>query len=215
MEGAGLPGAPNLRSRSFWVAQPPLAPLDPNPLPARRIIVCHTATESCDSTSKCILKVRYIQQFQIDSLNVNDISYNYLVGDDGYVYVGRGWDKMGAHTKGSNNGTVGIAFIGTYIDVLPSPQQIESFNKLVALGVLLGKVTPDYSLVAQCQLKSTAAPGAALVRDMMTWPHYDSSLPVTTCTGLTGGNIEPPVLTKEDLIYNITTNSDSNNNNML
>ena len=32
-----------------------------------------------------------------------DIGYNYLVGEDGQAYEGRGWNKEGAHTYGYND----------------------------------------------------------------------------------------------------------------
>lgn len=38
----------------------------------------------------------------MESKNWDDIGYNFLVGGDGEVYEGRGWDKQGAHTKGES-----------------------------------------------------------------------------------------------------------------
>lgn len=184
MEGADLPGAPALMSRTSWVAQPSKAPLDDNSLPADMVVVCHTATETCNTTANCILSVRLIQQFHIESRGWNDIAYNYLVGGDNRVYVGRGWEKMGAHTKGYNKATVGVAFIGTFDNQLPPSKQLEAFRKLLDLGVRLGKLTKDYKLVAQCQLSVTAAPGAAVVKEIASWPHYDATLPTTGCTTL-------------------------------
>jgi hypothetical protein len=32
-----------------------------------------------------------------------DIAYNFMVGGDGAVYEGRGWDKQGAHSEGSTS----------------------------------------------------------------------------------------------------------------
>lgn len=44
----------------------------------------------------------------------SDIGYNFLVGEDGNVYEGRGWGKTGAHTVGYNSKSVGICFIGNF-----------------------------------------------------------------------------------------------------
>lgn len=41
-----------------------------------------------------------MQTYHIESKSWDDIGYNFLVGGDGSVYEGRGWDKQGAHTKG-------------------------------------------------------------------------------------------------------------------
>ena len=35
-----------------------------------------------------------------------DVGYSFMVGEDGNVYEGRGWDQVGAHTYGYN--TVGL-----------------------------------------------------------------------------------------------------------
>lgn len=64
-----------------------------------------------------------------------DISYNFLVGGDGNVYEGRGWEKVGAHTKDRNNGTLGIAFIGDFRDHLPNRNLKVAFQRLINLGV--------------------------------------------------------------------------------
>lgn len=43
------------------------------------------------------------------------MNYNsFLVGDDGNIYEGAGWYKIGAHTYGYNSKSIGLAFIGTF-----------------------------------------------------------------------------------------------------
>ncbi|KAJ6640718.1 Peptidoglycan-recognition protein LC, partial [Pseudolycoriella hygida] len=86
-------------SRSEWLAQPPNADLNDLELPSQRIIIAHTATENCTNQATCTFRVRYIQTFHMESQGWDDIGYNFLVGGDGAVYEGRGWDKEGAHTK--------------------------------------------------------------------------------------------------------------------
>lgn len=38
----------------------------------------------------------------------------FLIGGNGKVYEGAGWNFVGAHTKGYNDKALGIAFIGDY-----------------------------------------------------------------------------------------------------
>lgn len=40
--------------------------------------------------------------------------FSFVVGGDGLVFEGRGWGVVGAHTKGHNHDTLGIAFMGNY-----------------------------------------------------------------------------------------------------
>jgi len=176
-----LLGAPRVFRRRNWLAQPPYHPLAPNTLPIKMVIVCHTATDECQTTSDCVLSVRYIQMFHMESFHWDDIGYSFLIGGDGIVYEGRGWDMMGAHTKGHNLGTLGVAFIGTFVNKMPNDLQVEAFHKLLDVGVRIGKVATDYTLVAQCQLQVTASPGFVLARNLTSWPHYDASKPIL-CT---------------------------------
>jgi len=52
----------------------------------------------------------------------DDIGYNFLVGGDGNVYEGRGWDNQGAHVKGQNRASYGGAFIGDFTNELPTAE---------------------------------------------------------------------------------------------
>lgn len=95
---------PSLRivTRDEWIAQPPSNPLTDLQLPVSRVIIAHTAAEGCQTQEECMFQVRYIQTFHMDSMNWDDIGYNFLVGGDGNVYEGRGWLKQGSHTKGKS-----------------------------------------------------------------------------------------------------------------
>lgn len=44
-----------------------------------------------------------------------DIGYNFLVGEDGNIYEGRGWGKHGAHSTPYNSKSIGICMIGNFV----------------------------------------------------------------------------------------------------
>lgn len=119
-----------------------------------------------------MLRVRLIQTFHIESRGWDDIGYNFLVGGDGSVYFGRGWDYEGAHTKGYNRYSIGIAFIGTFNNDPPPKQQIDACLKIISQGIKLGKLTKDYKLFAHRQLMSTLSPGDKLFDIIKEWPHF-------------------------------------------
>lgn len=111
-----------------------------------------------------------------------DIVYNFVIAGDGVVYEARGWDYMGSLTNNNVNGSLEVAFLGTFINKMPSASQIQAFHKLMRVGITINKVSEDYSLVAQCQLVATAAPGWTLAQNMTSWPHFDHSLPIQCTT---------------------------------
>ncbi|KAG7313206.1 hypothetical protein JYU34_000305 [Plutella xylostella] len=158
--------------RSDWLAQPPTGVLDKISSPIPWVIISHTATEGCQSQSECVLRVRIIQDYHVESKKWFDIAYNFLVGGDGSAYVGRGWDYIGSHTKGYNKLSLGIAFIGTFTTEAPPQQQLDACKKLLRIGVETGKLAKDYKLLAHRQLMSTASPGDKLYDIIKEWPHF-------------------------------------------
>lgn len=126
--------------------------------------------------SKCVLRVRLIQMFHVESRGWDDIGYNFLVGGDGSAYFGRGWDYVGAHTKGYNKYSIAIAFIGTFNSEEPPVQQVEACRKLIQMGVALGKIAKDYKLFAHRQLMSTLSPGDTVFNIIKRWPHFVGNL---------------------------------------
>ncbi|XP_037906725.1 peptidoglycan-recognition protein LC isoform X2 [Hermetia illucens] len=165
-------------SRAEWVAQPPRNTLNDLELPARRVIIAHTATEGCLSQGSCTFHVRYIQTFHMESRQWDDISYNFLVGGDGAVYEGRGWDKEGAHTKGFNKNSICIAFIGTFINQVPPDRQLNAAKLLIEEGVRLNKISKDYKLFGHRQLIPSESPGEKLYEIIKKWPHWSDEIEV-------------------------------------
>uniref|UniRef100_A0A1B6KLX3 Peptidoglycan recognition protein family domain-containing protein n=1 Tax=Graphocephala atropunctata TaxID=36148 RepID=A0A1B6KLX3_9HEMI len=173
-----IPEGPRIMVRWRWGAQPSTGEMEDNPLPIRRVVIIHTASGEFRSTPMCMDYVRQVQMVHIEARGWVDISYNFLIGGDGSVYVGRDWDKVGDYTKGKNRGCVGIAFIGTFVNKMPNDDQMEALQKLLELGLKMKKLSEDYKIVAHCQLQVTSSPGRMLVEELRRWPRFDSSLPI-------------------------------------
>lgn len=120
--------------------------------------------------------IRNIQMFHIESKNFDDIGYNFLIGSDGNIYEGRGFDKAGAHTFGYNKKSVGIAFVGCWMRNLPPEVSLLQCKTLIEHLVVNGHVARDYKLVAHCQCIATQSPGRALYEEIQTWDHFSESL---------------------------------------
>jgi N-acetylmuramoyl-L-alanine amidase len=68
----------------------------------------------CTTVTECAAIVRSYQNYHIDLNGWNDIGYNFLVGEDGNVYEGRGWAAVGAHAPTYNTRSIGICIIGDF-----------------------------------------------------------------------------------------------------
>ena len=58
------------------------------------------------------------------------MGYSFMIGGDGSVFEGRGWNVVGAHTLNFNDVGYGIDFMGTFIEYDPTPMAQEAFHML-------------------------------------------------------------------------------------
>ncbi|CAG9839409.1 unnamed protein product [Diabrotica balteata] len=163
-------------TRINWVAKPPSGPIDNLTLPVSLVVIQHTATESCNSQASCAYQAHTIQTFHMESRNWSDVGYNFMIGGDGAVYEGRSWTKVGAHTLGVNDKSIGIAFIGTFTDHVPAALMLNAFHNLVNKGVHDGYITKDYKVMGARQFSGTESPGKAFYDIIKTWVHWSEKL---------------------------------------
>ncbi|XP_061393455.1 peptidoglycan-recognition protein LC-like [Musca vetustissima] len=160
--------------RDGWLAQPPINPWVSLSLPVERVIIIHTRTTNCETQAACTFTVRNTQTFNIESQQQDDIIYNFLIGGDGNVYEGRGWDNRGSVIKGYNDDSISLAYIGSFKKQRPSDKQLNVTRLLLAEGVRLDKLTPNYRIVGANKLDptSTATSADALYESFEDWPHW-------------------------------------------
>uniref|UniRef100_A0A1Y1LQB5 Peptidoglycan-recognition protein n=1 Tax=Photinus pyralis TaxID=7054 RepID=A0A1Y1LQB5_PHOPY len=171
--GAVAAYAPRIISRSEWGARSSWKPpqtLEENPAP--NVIIHHSTGPSCENEHSCKSRVKSFQNYHMDTNRWNDIGYNFLVGEDGNVYEGRGWGKVGAHAPGYNTRSIGICVIGNYESRLPNRAALEAVQNLIAFGAAKGYITYDYALRGHRQVTATLCPGNALYNEITTWGHY-------------------------------------------
>ncbi|XP_017085244.1 peptidoglycan-recognition protein LF [Drosophila eugracilis] len=162
----------HILDRSEWQGEPPSGKYPHLKLPVSNVIIHHTATEGCEREDVCIRQMQIIQAFHMKSLEWVDIGYNFLVGGDGQVYVGRGWHIQGQHVKGYGAISISIAFIGTFVNMEPPARQIEAAKRLMDEGVRLHRLQPDYRIYAHRQVSPTESPGQKLYELMKHWPRF-------------------------------------------
>ncbi|CAG0913904.1 unnamed protein product [Notodromas monacha] len=166
------PPCPRIYSRAEWGARPPngVSYLS-NPVPWT--IIHHAASASCSSFDTCAKLVRDFQNQHIDVNGWNDIGYSFVIGGDGSIFEGRGWDKVGAHTPGYNSNGLGFCFIGNYVSNTPPDAQLNAAQDLIACGVDLGMIASNYNLIGHRQAVATECPGQRLydiIKALLTLP---------------------------------------------
>lgn len=108
----------------------------------------------------------------MDEYKWKDIGYTFLVGGDGDVYEGRGWNSLGL-APGFNDTFVGISFIGTFNTTLPEKAALKAARRLMCCGVRLGHVSPSYYFYGHRQAQPTVdCPGDRLFEEVSTWPRF-------------------------------------------
>ncbi|XP_050294871.1 peptidoglycan-recognition protein SC2-like isoform X2 [Anthonomus grandis grandis] len=168
-------------TKKEWQGNPPTNKTTPLVTPVPYVIIHHTATENCSTLAECASHLRAIQAFHVNSRAWYDIGYNFMVGGDGLVYEGRGWTEEGAHTLGVNFKSIGIAFIGTFIQIAPPVQQLQACKDLIKLGIELNYIKKDYHLFGAKQFYGTESPGTALMTEIKTWDRW-AKIPNVTYT---------------------------------
>ncbi|KAF7268586.1 hypothetical protein GWI33_018334 [Rhynchophorus ferrugineus] len=97
------------------------------------IVVDHSGGEQCFDLKSCCKRVLDIQRRDVNEDGLADIRYNFLIGTDGTIYQGRGFE----HANDMSPRTLNVAMIGDFTEKRAPNAMMEAVNWLVLLG--LGK----------------------------------------------------------------------------
>ncbi|CAM5174630.1 unnamed protein product [Eretmochelys imbricata] len=136
------------------------------------VIVLHTAGGSCKTRAECNQRMTNIQHYHMNNKGWCNIAYNFLIGEDGKVYEGRGWHTEGAHTYGFNDISLGIAFIGDFTGRSPNAAAWKALKHLLHFAVENGYLSSNYLLMAHGDVSNTLSPGQHIRKTLKKWPHY-------------------------------------------
>lgn len=142
-------------ARSGWGARPAKSKVLLATGNIEGIFVHHSVTPTGPDEAAL---VRNIQAFHMDTRGWNDIAYNWLVGQSGTIYEGRGWLVNGGHTEGWNFRSHAVCFIGNSDSDVPTPQAERALSTVIAESVKrFGGFVKPHSAVNQ-----TGCPGKHL-----------------------------------------------------
>ncbi|XP_022916754.1 peptidoglycan-recognition protein SC2-like [Onthophagus taurus] len=165
---------PRIVTRAEWGARAASTSVLPT-FPPTHVVIHHTVTGACTTIAACSQIMRSMQNHHIDGNGWADIGYNFVVGGDGNVYTGRGWNRQGAHTVNFNSRSIGIAFIGTFTSGNPTAAAQNAAQQLIACGVAQGQIARNYRLMGHRQGAATACPGNTLFATIQRWPNWTSN----------------------------------------
>ncbi|XP_018419661.1 PREDICTED: peptidoglycan recognition protein 1-like [Nanorana parkeri] len=161
---------PTIVSRAQWGGKTPTCKRMSVPVP--NVIIHHTEGAFCSSRSTCSAQARNIQNYHINTNKWCDIGYNFLIGEDGAVYEGRGWTTIGAHATTYNPISIGISFIGSFTDRAPNNAALNAAKQLIACGVAKNFIRSNYVLKGHRNVMSTSCPGDSLYKVIKGWPRF-------------------------------------------
>jgi hypothetical protein len=104
----------NIVSRAGWAAQPARSVTSLSAGRVELFVVHHTTGTYAGPET-----VRSIQRFHMQTRGWADIGYNFLVAPSGQIFEGRGWARVGAHAKGKNSVSIGVAYVGDGSKAVP------------------------------------------------------------------------------------------------
>jgi N-acetylmuramoyl-L-alanine amidase len=167
----------DLVTREEWDARDPVMVEYLNP-PVNMTFVHHTAGSQCFDKQTCIAIMQAIQNFHMDDRGWNDIGYSFLIGEDGRVYEGRGWNVVGAHTQYYNSVAFGFSVMGNFMLILPNEAALTALQTVISCGVQQGYIRGDYEMFGHRDAKCTDCPGDLLYAEIETWAHFsDRDIP--------------------------------------
>lgn len=142
--------------RADWGAASPRSTQILDPSRVARLFVHHTTGAQRDDVAAWM---RSIQRFHLYDRGWSDIAYSWLVDRDGRAFEGRGWYRVGAHTRGFNSTAVAVAYLGDG-SVAPPVPALRTIRALAdEADVLFGR---RLERLGHRDVGRTACPGSAL-----------------------------------------------------
>lgn len=163
-------GSHQVLTRIEWNGRPARGYQNITP-PVGMVIIKHTGGGICKEFQVCAGKVQTIQGTSIAE-GKPDIYCNFLIGGDGNIYVGRGWDVRNEQ----RDSTIDVVFMGNF-DIDEFTQTMgEAALLLIEDGLKKNKLAANFKIICHNQTANLRSPGQNVFNEVVKWPHYDRGL---------------------------------------
>ncbi|MQA90395.1 MAG: hypothetical protein GEU90_09175 [Gemmatimonas sp.] len=159
-------------SRDEWGSEHGRGDLDPGA--EKRVVIHHSfrpALEADATPDEERAAVLGIERFHVESNGWAGIGYNWLVAPSGRIYEGRGWKFKGAHAGPVNGESIGVCLLIDGSQTDPSDRSIAAIRDLIADGVALGEISPDYVLSGHRDHMDRTCPGDKVYARLQAFRH--------------------------------------------
>jgi hypothetical protein len=183
-EAGADPGAPPIYGRSQWAARAPRS--NPTIAPAlNTAIIHHTAGANVYGVGDVPGILRGIQAYHMDANGWDDIAYNFLIDYWGRIWEGRAGGVeatvVGAHTRGFNTGSVGVAVLGNFDEAYVSSASLEAIVQITGWKFAINDVDPRQPTWVQAGEGSPVYPPGTWLPTPRIFSHRDVGQ--TSCPG--------------------------------
>ena len=148
------PTRPPIVTRAKWGADEAYRTGSPSYGVVRCAFVHHTVNANTYTRAQAPALVRGIYYYHTQVNGWWDIGYNFLIDRFGTIYEGRygGVTKavLGAQVLGFNSWSTGVALIGTFETVAPSPAAVSSLERLLSWKLDLSHLNPRGTARIRC-----------------------------------------------------------------
>lgn len=111
--------------------------------------------------------------------NQIDIPFNFLVGEDGQTYEGRGWvHESGFSNITTRNCSITIGVMGDFTHHPPSKKLLEETKSLISESIRRQRLLADYRIYGVRNRTVSERDGKALFETISNWMKWDSVIDV-------------------------------------
>ncbi|KAK2141387.1 hypothetical protein LSH36_1110g00033 [Paralvinella palmiformis] len=131
------------------------------------VFVWHTGPDTCrmiglsgSNCQQCIrdepCMVKRISAIQNADLSAGreDIAYNFLIGQDGVIYEGRGWNVAGPEDSDQN--TLSVGMIGDFTNKKPSYESLSALKNLLSCRQVSGVLSDPFDITTTPEISGKA-----------------------------------------------------------
>ncbi|CAF1971984.1 unnamed protein product [Rotaria magnacalcarata] len=145
------PDCPNILNRSIWNARPFLSRDYLKLLPVTHIVVRRLGVSNSSMNKyDCAKQIQKSQAYHMDTLGWFDIGFNFIIcaaHGKQQIYKGRGWKYIGAHCKGYNARSLGIAVAGNHANM----ETCKIIKSIIQCGITQNNILSTFTLVGNLE----------------------------------------------------------------